>query len=148
MTNTSISLTELVEKGADQDFLYDLVTQVVERLMAMDVDNLCGASYGERNAERQNSRNGYRDLRWETRAGSIPLKIPELRSGSYFPPFLEPRRTAEKALAAVIQGAGVRKHDDEGRAGAAGLRRACRGGCYREPSFMRCIRTPGARYFL
>ena len=107
MTKTSIALTELVEKGADQDFLRDLVAHVVERLMAMDVDNLCGATYGERNTERQNSRNGYRERLWETRAGSVPLKIPKLRTGSYFPPFLEPRRTAEKALAAVIQEAYV-----------------------------------------
>ena len=107
MTKTSIALTELVEKGADQDFLRDLVSHVVERLMAMDVDNLCGAAYGERSGDRQNSRNGYRERLWETRAGSIPLKIPKLRSGSYFPPFLEPRRTAEKALAAVIQEAYV-----------------------------------------
>ena len=91
MTKTSIALTELVEKGADQDFLRDLVAHVVERLMAMDVDNLCGATYGERNTERQNSRNGYRERLWETRAGSVPLKIPKLRTGSYFPPFLEPR---------------------------------------------------------
>ena len=91
MTKTSIALTELVEKGADQDFLRDLVSHVVERLMAMDVDNLCGAAYGERSGDRQNSRNGYRERLWETRAGSIPLKIPKLRSGSYFPPFLEPR---------------------------------------------------------
>ena len=54
-------------------------------------------------AERQNSRNGYRERLWETRAGSVNVKIPKLRAGSYFPPFLEPRRTAEKALAAVIQ---------------------------------------------
>ena len=65
------------------------------------------AAYGERSGERQNSRNGYRERPWETRAGSIPLKIPKLRAGSYFPPFLEPRRTAEKALAAVIQEAYV-----------------------------------------
>ena len=103
MTKTSIALTDLVEKGADQDFLRDMVQHVVERLMTMDVENLCGALYGERNPERHNSRNGYRERLWETRAGAINLKIPKLRSGSYFPPFLEPRRTAEKALAAVIQ---------------------------------------------
>jgi putative transposase len=61
------------------------------------------ASYGERSPERQNSRNGYRERLWETRAGAVNVKIPKLRAGSYFPPFLEPRRTAEKALAAVIQ---------------------------------------------
>ena len=58
-------------------------------------------------SERSNSRNGYRDRAWDTRAGSVDLKIPKLRSGSYFPAFLEPRRTAEKALAAVIQEAYV-----------------------------------------
>ena len=61
------------------------------------------APYGERTDERNNSRNGYRDRLWETRAGSIDLRIPKLRRGSYFPGFLEPRRTAEKALVAVIQ---------------------------------------------
>ena len=71
--------------------------------MDMDVETLCGAAYGERSAERANSRNGYRERVWETRAGAIDLKLPKLRTGSYFPGFLEPRRTAEKALAAVIQ---------------------------------------------
>ncbi len=75
--------------------------------MQFDVENLCAAGYGERSPDRQNSRNGYRERLWETRAGSIAVKIPKLRSGSYFPPFLEPRRTAEKALAAVIQEAYV-----------------------------------------
>src|SRR5262249_21081466 len=64
---------------------------------------LCAAAYGERSPERLNSRNGYRERLWETRAGSVDLKIPKMRKGSYFPGFLEPRRTAEKALAAVIQ---------------------------------------------
>jgi putative transposase len=61
----------------------------------------------ERSPERLNSRNGYRERLWETRAGSIDLKIPKLRNGSYFPGLLEPRRTAEKALAAVIQEADI-----------------------------------------
>jgi putative transposase len=101
ITKTSFALAELVEKGADQDLLRDLVTQVVKPLMAMDVENLYGAPYGERNAERQKCRNGYREQLRETRAGSIALKIPKARTGSYFPAFLEPRRTAEKALTAV-----------------------------------------------
>jgi putative transposase len=63
----------------------------------------CGAGYDEKSAERLNSRNGYRDRTWDTRAGRVELKIPKLRQGSYFPEFLEPRRTAEKALTAVIQ---------------------------------------------
>jgi putative transposase len=75
--------------------------------MEADVEGRCGAGYGERDVDRENSRNGYRDRRRETRAGTIDLKIPKLRQGSYFPGFLEPRRTAEKALAAVIQEAHV-----------------------------------------
>lgn len=107
MTKPTIALADLVEKGADADLLRDMIQHVVERVMAYDVENLCQAGYGERSPERANSRNGYRERLWETRAGSIPVKIPKLRSGSYFPPFLEPRRTAEKALAAVIQEAYV-----------------------------------------
>ena len=68
-----------------------------------DVENLCAAIYGEHNPERQHSRNGYRERLWETCAGSIAVKIPKRRSGSYIRPFLEPRRTAEKAMAAVLQ---------------------------------------------
>jgi putative transposase len=71
--------------------------------MEMDVEALCRAAYGERSDERVNSCNGYRDRALETRAGTVDLKIPKLRSGTYFPGFLEPRRTAEKALTAVIQ---------------------------------------------
>ena len=71
--------------------------------MALEVDGLCGAAHGERNAERNNHRNGYRERAWETRAGAITLPVPKLRKGSYLPFFLEPRRTAEKALVAVIQ---------------------------------------------
>ena len=69
----------------------------------MDVEALCKAAYGERSDERTNSRNGYRERVLEPRAGTVGLKIPKLRSGSYFPDFLEPRRTAEQALTAVIQ---------------------------------------------
>ena len=75
-----------------------------ERLMALETEELCGAAPGERSAERRNQRNGYRDRDWQTRAGTVELRIPKLRCGSYFPAFLEPRRMAEKALTAVIQG--------------------------------------------
>jgi putative transposase len=103
MTKASMSLAELAEKGPDADLLRQMIQFVAQRLMDMDVETLCGAAYGERSAERANSRNGYRERIWETRAGTVDLKLPKLRSGSYFPGFLEPRRTAEKALAAVIQ---------------------------------------------
>jgi putative transposase len=102
-----MALAELIEKGSDVDLLREMIGFVAQRLMEVDVESLCGAGYGERSAERANSRNGYRDRLWETRAGSVPLKIPKLRAGSYFPGFLEPRRTAEKAIAAVIQEAYV-----------------------------------------
>ena len=106
-TKSTIALTDLAEKGADADLLKDMLQFVAQRLMDMDVESLCAAFYGERSPERLNSRNGYRERLWETRAGSVDLKIPKLRKGSYFPGFLEPRRTAEKALAAVIQEAYV-----------------------------------------
>jgi len=75
--------------------------------MELEVQGLTGAGYGERTAERLARRNGYRDRVWETRAGTVELRIPKLRRGSYFPGFLEPRRVAEKALTAVIQEACV-----------------------------------------
>ncbi len=102
-TKPNIALAELVEKGADADLLREMIQYVAQRMMDMDVEGLCAAAYAERSPERLNSRNGYRERLWETRAGSVDLKIPKLRKGSYFPGFLEPRRTAEKALAAVIQ---------------------------------------------
>ena len=71
--------------------------------MELDVEALCQAACGERSDERINSRNEYRDRGYETQAGKVDLKIPRLRAGSYFPGFLDPRRTAEKALTAVIQ---------------------------------------------
>ena len=107
MTKATMALTELAEKGPDVDVLRQMIQFVAQRLMDLDVETLCGAGYDVKSAERANSRNGYRDRLWDTRAGGIELKIPRLRSGSYFPPFLEPRRTAEKALAAVIQEAYV-----------------------------------------
>ena len=103
MAKTSIALTELAEKGADVDLVREMLQFAAQRLMETDVEALCGALYGERAVPRENSRNGYRDRAWETRAGAIDLRIPKLRKGSYFPGFLEPRRTAEKALTAVIQ---------------------------------------------
>ena len=106
MTDATIALAgmaELADKGPDVDMLRQMVQFMAQRLMDMDVESLCGAGYDEKSAERLNSRNGFRDRSWETRTGTVALKIPKLRQGSYFPGFLEPRRTAEKALAAVIQ---------------------------------------------
>ena len=69
-----------------------------------EVETETGAAKGARTPLRENQRNGYRERDWDTRAGRITLAIPKLRKGSYFPSFLEPRRTVEKALVAVIQG--------------------------------------------
>jgi transposase-like protein len=80
---------------------------VLQILMDADVEGLIGASRHERSADRLNYRNGYRDRTLDTRLGSLQLRIPKLRQGSYFPPFLEPRRTSEKALVAVIQEAWI-----------------------------------------
>ena len=107
MTKPTIALSELAEKGADAELLKHMIQFVAQRLMELDVETLCGAGYGIKSDERSNSRNGYRDRLWQTRAGDVELRIPKLRQGSYFPTFLEPRRTAEKALAAVIQEAYV-----------------------------------------
>ncbi len=108
MTASTIALAELAEKGADVDVLRQMVQFMAQRLMEIDVEGRCGAACDEKSAERTNSRNGYRERTWETRADSVELKIPKLRQGSYFPEFLEPRRTAEKALTAVIQEAYIK----------------------------------------
>jgi len=103
MAKASIALTELIEKGSQDEIVRELLSHIAERLMEFEIEQRTGAEHGERTPERSNSRNGYRDRLWETRVGSVDLRIPKLRRGSYFPAFLEPRRTAEKALAAVIQ---------------------------------------------
>jgi len=103
MTDDKIALRELLEKGSDATFLREMIGFAAQRLMELEVQELTGASHGERSAERLTQRNGYRDRDWETRAGTVELRIPKLRKGAYFPGFLEPRRTAEKALTAVIQ---------------------------------------------
>ena len=107
MTTATMALAELAEKGADVDVLRQMVQFMAQRLMELDVEARCGADYDEKNPERLNSRNGYRERAWDTRAGSVELKIPKLHCGTYFPEFLEPRRTVEEALTAVIQEAHV-----------------------------------------
>ena len=103
MTDDKIALRALLEKGSDTSFLRDMIGFAAERLMALETEALCGAAVGERTPDRRNQRNGYRDRDWDTRAGTVELRIPKLRHGSYCPGFLEPRRIAEKALTAVIQ---------------------------------------------
>jgi len=89
--------------AGDPDLLRGLVEQTVNALLSADADARCGADWGERSTERSNRRNGYRERRWDTRAGTIDLRIPKLREGSYFPDWLlERRRRPEKALISVV----------------------------------------------
>jgi putative transposase len=107
MTDDMMNLRTLLEKSSDADLLREMVGFAAQRLMELEVESLTGAPHGARDPDRINQRNGYRDRMWETRAGAVELRIPKLRKGSYFPGFLEPRRMAEKALAAVVQEAYV-----------------------------------------
>src|SRR3712207_2995310 len=127
MTDDRMALLELIEKRADTDLVREMLAFAAERLMELEVEAKTGAPAGVRSPERLNHRNGYRERAWDTRAGRIDLAIPKLRKGSYLPSFLEPRRTAEKALTAVIQeayvhGVSTRAVDDLVRAmGASGI---------------------------
>jgi hypothetical protein len=159
MTDEMMSLRGLIEKAPDADFLREMIGFAAQRLppgppgpvcfagglarllraRELEVGELTGAPYGEKNAERLAQRNGYRERPWETRAGTVALRIPKLRpphaagrmgtprKGSYFPGFLEPRRMAEKALTAVI-------HDPPGGGSSnpegAEVRRPRRGGLH------------------
>ena len=98
MTDDMMTLRALIEKAPDADLLREMIGFAADRLMELEVEGLTGAGWGEKTAERLVQRNGYRDRGWETRAGTVELRIPKLRKGSYFPCFLEPRRLAEKAL--------------------------------------------------
>ena len=117
MIAETVALKALLSETADHQILAEMLGFVADRLMALDVDHRCGAGTHERSTERVNHRNGYRERRWETRAGTVDVQIPKLRKGSYFPEFLEPRRASEKAMTAVIQeayiqGASFRSVDD------------------------------------
>ena len=103
MTDDRLALQPLLEKPPDANYLREMISFAAQRLMELDIESRTGAAHGKRSSERQAQRNGYRDRDWETRAGTVELRIPKLRKGSYFPGFLEPRRMAEKAIAAVVQ---------------------------------------------
>jgi transposase-like protein len=127
MTEETLPLAELLAKAGDGDFLRSVAEAVVQLLMETDVEGLIGAGRHERSGDRTTYRNGYRDRTLDTRLGALQLRIPKLRQGSYFPPFLEPRKTSEKALVAVIQeawvnGVSTRRVDDLVQAmGLAGI---------------------------
>src|ERR1700733_3472320 len=117
MTDEMMNLRAMIEKSPDADLLREMIGFAAQRLMELEVEGLTGAAYGEKTPERLAQRNGFRDRTWETRAGTVELRIPKLRKGSYFPGFLEPRRMAEKALTAVVQeayihGVSTRSVDD------------------------------------
>lgn len=105
-TNTMDALGWLrkhLDEDGGSDMVREMVAAFAQQLMSAEADAICGAGYGEVSPDRVNSRNGYRERRWDTRAGTIELAIPKLREGSYFPGWLlEPRRRAEKALVAVV----------------------------------------------
>jgi transposase-like protein len=107
MTDERLPLAELLQKAGDADFLRAVAEAVLQLLMEADVEGLVGAGRHERSPERLNYRNGYRERALDTRLGSLQLRIPKLRQGSYFPPFLEPRKVSERALVAVIQEAWI-----------------------------------------
>ena len=106
MVDSSMDAREWARKQleeADPDLLRALMQTVLEDLMGTEIDQICGASCGERSVVRENSRNGYRPRRFDTRVGTIELPIPKLRSGSYFPDWLlERQKRAEKALISIV----------------------------------------------
>ncbi|MFV2044360.1 MAG: IS256 family transposase [Anaerolineales bacterium] len=120
MTDPTIALLDYVRKiGADLDgdFLRESVQLLTQMLIELEAEDQIGAAKYERSPNRKARRNGYRERMWETRVGEIPLSIPKLREGSFFPSLLEPRKRSEKALLAVVQtayvkGVSTRKVDD------------------------------------
>ena len=120
MTDDRMALVELLQKSGDGDFLRAVAEAVLQILMEADVEGLIGAGRHERTGDRLNYRNGYRDRSLDTRLGSLQLRIPKLRQGSYFPPFLEARKVSEKALIGGDPGGVDRRRVDAagGRAGA------------------------------
>ena len=101
----------------DTDFLREGVRALSQALMELEVAQHIGAEKHERTVERTGQRNGYRERTWDTRVGSIELKVPRVRDGSYYPVMLDPRKRAERALVAVVQeayvqGVSTRRVDD------------------------------------
>ena len=92
MTEDTIALRALLEKGSDATFLREMIGFAAQRLMELETDGLCGAGHGERSADRRNQRNGYRERDWQTRAGSVELRIPKLRKGSRSAPIRTPTK--------------------------------------------------------
>src|SRR3954447_519276 len=116
MAEERMRLPDALRKGEEpaDDPLRQIVRWAVQELMEAEVAAQIGAGRYERTEERNTQRNGYRPRPWDTRVGSLELQIPKLRTGSYFPSWLEPRRRAEQALVAVIaeayvQGVSTRK---------------------------------------
>jgi len=110
LTKTNMDLSELLARHDQGDFLRSIAEAVLQLLMEADVDGLIGAGRHERSGERTTWRNGYRDRSLDTRLGTLNLRVPKLRQGSYFPGFLEARGTSEQALVAVIQGEPAGRH--------------------------------------
>lgn len=107
MAEDRLPLIELLQKAGEPDFLRLPAEAVLPMLMEADAKGLIGAGKHERNAERLTYRNGFRDRSLDARLGRLNLRFPKLRQGAYFPPFLEPRKTSERALVAVIQEAWI-----------------------------------------
>lgn len=127
MADSSVTLPAVLDTDEGRDLVREMLAQMASLAMESEVEARCNAPLGKRSETRTVQRNGYRERDWDTRAGHIELQIPRLRKGSYFPTFLEPRRTAEKALVAVIQeaylqGVSTRSVDDLVKAlGASGV---------------------------
>ena len=120
MANDSMPFLELLRKqgqGEDFDFVRQAVLTVAQAFIEAEVQSRTGADKHERTEDRKTYRNGYRTRDWDTRVGTLQLKIPKLREGSFLPSLIEPRRRAEKALVAIVQeayisGVSTRKVED------------------------------------